>query len=64
MPEPNRSGWSRLTGTLRARVSVDPGARLTVIAEAAGQMAELEVLIVRHRASGWVTRSPARTRTR
>jgi hypothetical protein len=55
VPEPNRSGWSRLTGTLRARVSVDPGARLTVIAEAAGQLAELEVLIVRHRASGWVS---------
>jgi len=55
VPEPNRSGWSRLTGTLRARVSVDPGARLTVIAEAAGHMAELEVLIVRHRASGWVS---------
>jgi hypothetical protein len=55
VPEPNRRGWSRLTGTLRARVSVEPGARLTVIAEAAGHMAELEVLIVRHRASGWVS---------
>ncbi|MGH2969056.1 MAG: hypothetical protein ACRDK0_08320, partial [Solirubrobacteraceae bacterium] len=55
VPEPNRSGWSRLTGSLRARVSVDPGARLAVIAEAAGHMAELEVLIVRHRASGWVS---------
>jgi hypothetical protein len=55
VPAPNRSGWSRLTGTLRARVSVDPGSRLIVIAEAAGQMAELEVLIVRHRASGWVS---------
>ena len=55
VPEPNRSGWSRLTGSLRARVSVDPGARLLVIAEAAGHIAELEVLIVRHRASGWVS---------
>ena len=55
VPEPNRSGWSRLTGSLRARVSVDPGARLTVIAEAAGHIAELEVLIVRHRTSGWVS---------
>ena len=55
VPEPNRGGWSRLTGTLRARVIVDPGARLTVIAEAAGHTAELEVLIVRHRASGWVS---------
>ena len=55
VPEPNRGGWARLTGTLRARVSVEPGARLTVIAEAAGHSAELEVLIVRHRASGWVS---------
>ena len=55
VPEPNRGGWSRVTGTLRARVTVDPGARLAVIAEAAGHTAELEVLIVRHRASGWVS---------
>ena len=55
VPEPNRGGWARLTGTLRARVSVEPGARLAVIAEAAGHMAELEVLIVRHRATGWVS---------
>jgi len=55
VPEPNRGGWSRLTGTLRARVSVDPGARLTVTAEASGHSAELEVVIVRHRASGWVS---------
>ena len=55
VPQPNRSGWSRLTGTLRARVSVEPGARLTVLAEAAAHSAELEVLIVRHRAGGWVS---------
>ena len=55
VPEPHRLGWSRMTGTLRARVSVDPGARLTVTAEAAGHVAELEVLIVRHRTSGWVS---------
>jgi hypothetical protein len=55
VPRPNRSGWSRLTGTLRARVTVEPGSSLTVIAEAAGHTAELEVLIVRHRASGWVS---------
>jgi hypothetical protein len=36
-------------------VTTDPGARLTVVAEAAGHSAELEVLIVRHRASGWVS---------
>ena len=55
VPEPHRGGWSRMTGTLRARVSVDPGSRLTVLVEAAGHCAELEVLIVRHRASGWVS---------
>jgi hypothetical protein len=55
IPDPNRGGWSRMTGTLRARVTADPGARLTVVAEAAGHSAELEVLIVRHRASGWVS---------
>jgi hypothetical protein len=55
VPEPNRGGWSRLTGTLRARVSVEPGARLGASAEAAGHAAELDVLIVRHRAGGWVS---------
>jgi hypothetical protein len=55
VPEPNRSGWSRITGTLRARAAVEPGARLIVLAEAAGHCAELEVLIVRHRAGGWVS---------
>ena len=55
VPEPNRGGWSRMTGTLRARVTVDPGSRLTVTAEAVGHSAELEVLIVRHRAGGWVS---------
>jgi hypothetical protein len=55
VPEPNRGGWSRLTGTLRARVSVEPGARLGASAEAAGYTADLEVLIVRHRAGGWVS---------
>ena len=55
VPDPQRIGWSRMTGMLRARVSVDPGARLTVTAEAAGHVAELEVVIVRHRSSGWVS---------
>lgn len=54
VPEPQRRGWSRLGGTVRARVSADPGSRLAVLAEAAGHAAELEVLVVRHRASGWV----------
>jgi hypothetical protein len=55
VPEPNRGGWSRLTGSLRARVTTEPGARLTVVAEAAGHSAELEVLVVRHHGSGWVS---------
>jgi hypothetical protein len=54
VPEPNARGWSRLTGTLRVRATADPGARLTVLAEATGHTAELEVMIVRHRAAGWV----------
>jgi hypothetical protein len=52
--DPNRGGWSRLSGSLRARVTVDPGQRLTVIARAGEHVAELEVLVVRHRVSGWV----------
>ena len=39
---------------VRARVTVEPGARLTVLAAAGEHTAELEILIVRHRASGWV----------
>jgi hypothetical protein len=54
VPDPNRSGWSRIDANLRARVTCDPGSRLTVLAEASGETAELVVLIVRHRASGWV----------
>ncbi len=54
VPEPNRSGWSRLSGSLRARASVEPGERLVVTAQAADHIAELEVIIVRHRSSGWV----------
>jgi hypothetical protein len=54
VPAPNRSGWSRLSGSVRARVSVEPGERLALAAQAAGHVVELEVLIVRHRSSGWV----------
>jgi hypothetical protein len=49
-----RGGWSRLDANLRCRVSSDPGARLSVLAEAAGHTAELVVVVVRHHASGWV----------
>src|SRR4051794_22511693 len=54
VPQPNSRGWSRLTGTLRARATVRPGSRLAVLAEAGPYSAELEVQVVRHHASGWV----------
>jgi len=54
VPEPNRSGWSRLSGSLRARVTIEPGERLVVTAEAGEHAAELEVIVVRHRSNGWV----------
>ena len=54
VPAPGTRGWSRVSATLRARVTAEPGARLAVLAQAGEHGAELEVLIVRHRASGWV----------
>jgi hypothetical protein len=54
VPEPNRSGWSRLRGSLRVRASVQPGERLIVTVQAGEHAAELEVIVVRHRSSGWV----------
>ena len=39
---------------IRALVTVEPGSRLSVLAAAGEHTAELEILIVRHRASGWV----------
>ncbi len=54
IPDPVRSGFSRIDLNVRARVSCDPGTRLSVLAEAGGQLAELVVLVVRHHASGWV----------
>jgi hypothetical protein len=54
VPEPNQGGWSRLGGSLRARVTIEPGERLVVAAQAAQYVAELEVIVVRHRSSGWV----------
>ncbi len=53
-PPPGRGGWARLQVDLRARVSVEPGERLSVIAAAGDHLAELEVLVVRHTATGWV----------
>jgi hypothetical protein len=54
VPEPGRRGWARVSGTLRALVSAEPGSQLSVFAEAAGYDAELVILVVRHYASGWV----------
>jgi hypothetical protein len=54
VPEPGARGASSVRLDLRARVSVEPGSRLVVLAEAGEHTAELEVMIVRHHASGWV----------
>ena len=54
LPEASARGTCAVAGSLRARVTIAPGSRLTVLAAAAGHTAELEVVIVRHRASGWV----------
>jgi len=54
IPEPGSRGTCAVQMNVRARVTVEPGARLTVLAAAGEYTAELELLIVRHRASGWV----------
>jgi len=54
VPEPGARPWARLAVDLRARASVEPGSRLSVLAEAGAEAAELEVVVVRHTASGWV----------
>jgi hypothetical protein len=54
VPDPGTRPWARLAVDLRARASVEPGSRLSVLAEAGEEAAELEVVIVRHHASGWV----------
>jgi hypothetical protein len=54
VPEPGPRGWSRVSGTLRALASAEPGAQLSVFASAGGHDAELVVIVVRHHASGWV----------
>jgi hypothetical protein len=54
VPEPGARGWSRVSGSVRALVSAEPGSQLSVFAAAGGHDAELVVLVVRHRASGWV----------
>ncbi|MHB1568247.1 MAG: hypothetical protein ACYC0H_03490, partial [Solirubrobacteraceae bacterium] len=54
LPQPGGRGYCTIQATVRARVTAQPGARLSVLAAAGMHTAELEVLIVRHRASGWV----------
>jgi hypothetical protein len=54
IPNPGTRGYSTVPAEVRARVTVEPGARLAVLAAAGEHTAELEILIVRHRASGWV----------
>src|SRR5205085_3167343 len=52
--QPGTRGYSAVQAQVRARVTVEPGSRLIVLAAAGEHTAELEVVIVRHRASGWV----------
>lgn len=54
IPQPGARGLSVVPLQVRARVTVEPGSRLTVVAAAGEYTAELEIVIVRHRASGWV----------
>jgi hypothetical protein len=54
IPNPGSRGYSTVQAQVRARVTVEPGARLAVLAAVGEHTAELEILIVRHRASGWV----------
>jgi hypothetical protein len=54
IPEPGIRGISTVQLSVRARVTVEPGSRLTVLVAAGEHTAELELIIVRHRASGWV----------
>jgi hypothetical protein len=54
VPAPNARGWARVSGALRARVTIEPGSRLTVLASAGEHWAELEVVVVRHTGTGWV----------
>jgi hypothetical protein len=54
IPEPGARGYSAVQAHVRARVTVEPGSRLAVLAAAGEHTAELEIVIVRHRASGWV----------
>jgi hypothetical protein len=54
VPAPGIRGLCAVPAVVRARVTVQPGSRLAVLAAAGDQSCELEIVIVRHRASGWV----------
>jgi len=54
VPSPGARGYSALQVVVRAKVTVEPGSKLMVVAAAGEHACELEVVIVRHRASGWV----------
>jgi len=54
VPRPGARGHSTVQAHVRARVTVEPGARLSMLAAAGEHTAELEIFIVRHRAAGWV----------
>jgi hypothetical protein len=54
IPQPGARGLSTVYINVRARVTAEPGSKLTVLAAADEHTAELEIVIVRHRASGWV----------
>jgi hypothetical protein len=54
VPQPSSRGTCAVPLNIRARVTTEPGTRLSVLAAAGEHTAELEVVIVRHQASGWV----------
>ena len=54
VPAPGARGYSSVQVVIRAKVTVETGSRLVVLAAAGEYACELEVVIVRHRASGWV----------
>lgn len=54
VPEPGLRSWASVQGLLRASVAVEAGSRLEIIAQAGEHTAELDVMIVRHTAGGWV----------
>jgi hypothetical protein len=54
IPDPGSRGYSAVPAHVRARVTVEPGSRLAVLAAAGEHTCELEIVVVRHRASGWV----------